>query len=519
MFSAVPPAVTRSCGAQNLIGPCTPAGFEGTFTKRIDGVACVRLWEEAIRKIGGEEGETMASRVTAELFTVPVEGGHLVYAPLRQAAFLANARTVNLIADLAEGRAASAEHAELAEFLRRLQIVDAGEERRPIVAYAGDPKPVEVTLFLTTACNLRCRYCYASAGDTPTKIMPLEVARRGIDYVITNALELGEPAIDVNYHGGGEPTVNWKTLTGSYVYAREKTRAAGLDLRGSLATNGVMPADKLDWVIQNLQGVSLSFDGIPAVHDAHRIHISGAGSSGDVIRTIERFDGADFPYGLRLTVTREHIASLEASIEFICSRFRPRHIQVEPSYQLGRWREAPSAETAEFIAAYRAAQKAARRHGREIEFSGARLGLLSNHFCGVTQDSFCLTADGNVSACYETFLEQNEWSKVFFYGSYAESEKGYRFDLKILDALRHQSVENRKFCESCFAKWSCGGDCYHKSLAVNGEGEFKGTDRCHIIRELTKDQILERIGGAGGVFWHEPPSERPAEARGKEFLS
>lgn len=458
----------------------------------------------------------MKNRISAELFTIPVEGAHLVYAPLRQAGFVANGATVNRIADLLAGR--EIEDATLVEFLRRLEIVDAGEERRPIRSYSGSPKPTEVTLFLTTACNLRCRYCYASAGDTPTRVMPLEVARRGIDFIVANALELGKPAIEVNYHGGGEPTVNWKTLTGSYEYASATAKQAGLELQASLATNGVMPGEKLEWILSHLQSMSLSFDGLPQVHDAHRIRISGAGSSSDVVRTIRRLDEASFDYGLRLTVTREHIASLEASIEYICSRFRPRAIQVEPSYQLGRWRDAPSAETQEFIAAYRAARATARRHGQDIQFSGARLGLLSNHFCGVTQDSFCLTADGNVSGCYETFFEQNEWAKVFFYGAYDESVRGYRFDRDKLEHLRAQSVEQRPFCQGCFAKWSCGGDCYHKSLAVNGPGEFKGSDRCHIIRELTKDQILERIAAAGGLFWHEEATSA-GEARGKEMLS
>jgi hypothetical protein len=81
---------------------------------------------------------------------------------------------------------------------------------------------------------------------------------------------------------------------------------------------------------------------------------------------------------VRLTVTREHIPRMEESVRYICENFNPRHIQVEPAYQLGRWRDAPSAETAEFIAGYRAAQSAARSLGREIEFSAARVGSLSN---------------------------------------------------------------------------------------------------------------------------------------------
>jgi uncharacterized protein len=461
----------------------------------------------------------MQPRLSAELFTIPVANAFLVYAPLRQSAFLTNAQVVNRLADLQEGRfdPAAPGADELLQFLRGLEIVDADPEARPITTYQGLPKPTMVTLFLTTACNLRCTYCYASAGDTPTRVMPLEVAQRGIDFVLANAVELGASEIEVAYHGGGEPSVNWKTLTGSYDYAVERASAAGVQLRTALASNGVMPDAKIDWIIEHLDGASLSFDGLPEVHDKHRVSLLGGGSAAEVMHTIRRFDEANFDYALRLTVTRENIPKMEASVRFICERFRPRHIQVEPAYQLGRWRDAPSAETADFIAGFRAAQAAAREHGQEIQFSGARLGMLSNHFCGITQDSFCLTADGNVSACYETFLEEAEWAKTFFYGDFDEAQKTFRFALPVLDHLRHQSVENRAFCQGCYAKWTCGGDCYHKSLTVNGADEFQGSDRCHIIRELTKDQILERIAASGGLFWHEPPSET-LPAQGKEML-
>jgi uncharacterized protein len=71
-------------------------------------------------------------------------------------------------------------------------------------------------------------------------------------------------------------------------------------------------------------------------------------------------------------------------------------------------------------------------------------------------------------------------------------------------------VDHRAWCAGCFARWSCGGDCYHKALTVYSDGEFAGTDRFDIIRELTQDQILARIADAGGVFWHEPPAGEAA---------
>lgn len=450
---------------------------------------------------------------------IPTDGRYLVYAPLRQAAFLGNAAVVNQIADLQTGST----HATLSDpgllaLLRELRIVDGGSEEAPRSSYAGNPQPTEVTLFLTTECNLRCTYCYASAGDTPVKRMALDVAQRGIDFVLDNALALGQSEINIAYHGGGEPSVNWNTLTGSFDYACERAAPYGVRVRASLASNGVMSDRKIDWIIEHLEGVSLSYDGLPEVHDAHRLTILGEGSSNRVEQTIRRFAAAGYPYGLRVTITREHIPRMEESVRHICTHFHPTRIQVEPAYQLGRWSEAPSAETSGFIQGFRAAQAAAREFGYEIEFSAARVGSLSDHFCGITQDSFCLTAEGHVSACYETFMRENTWAKTFFYGEFVPDDNTFRFDLPVLNNLRQQTVDHRPFCEGCFAKWTCGGDCYHKSLAVNGDGEFSGSDRCHVIRELTKDQILDKIAASGGHYWHEPPEADAVRPAGKEAL-
>lgn len=357
--------------------------------------------------------------LSAEVFLIPLENGaHLVYAPLRQAAFVANAKAVNFLADLQAGifdRSADPD-GSLVEFLRRLEILDAGPEELPLAVFGGDPEPTSVTLFLTTACNLRCTYCYAMAGETPVRVMKLDVAKRGIDFVATNAKRKGDGLFEIAYHGGGEPTVNWRTLTGSLEYAREQAERLGLGLSATTATNGVVAPKKLDWMIANLDGASVSFDGLPEVHDTHRPTVSGTGSSGRVIETLRRFDEVNFPYGVRMTVAADQIPSLVESVEFVCANFNTTRIQVEPAYQIGRYSDAPTAETDEFIAAFRAAQARAVSYGRDLYFSAARVGTLTNHFCGVSQDSFCLSPDGNVSGCYEVFSEDNAWADVFFYG-------------------------------------------------------------------------------------------------------
>ena len=278
-------------------------------------------------------------------------GQYLIYAPLRKAAFVGNTAVVNALADLKEGRLSQDQNLDesLLEFLRRLEILDAGDESQPITNFAGDPEPTTVTLFLTTACNLRCTYCYASAGETPATFMTLDIAKRGIDFVAGNAVKKQVPHFDISYHGGGEPTVNWRVMEDSLAYAREKATELGLAVHASTATNGVLSDKQIDWIIANLDGVSLSFDGLPSMHDRHRLNMLGQGSSKQVISTIRRFDEANFRYGLRVTVTADQICSLPDSVEFICSQFNPQRIQVEPAYQLGRWKDAVSAETSQFI--------------------------------------------------------------------------------------------------------------------------------------------------------------------------
>jgi uncharacterized protein len=447
--------------------------------------------------------------LSAEVFSIPLEDSkYIVYAPARRSAFVGNAEVVRLIAQLRSGVGGDFEPANpaLVKLLRALDMVDAGPETTPSAIYQGEPAPVALTLFLTTACSLRCTYCYASAGNLAPRSMTMDTARRGIDFIVANAARLASPHCELGFHGGGEPTMNWSVLTGSFEYARERAAARQLELRASVATNGMLNDAQVDWIVAHLGSANISCDGLPEVHDRCRLTVSGQGSSQRVFGTLRRFDEARFKYGLRLTVTAEHIRRLPESVEFLAATFRPASIQVEPVYLLGRGADETSAESSAFIEAYREAAACALRHGLSINFSGARVGTLTNHFCGVSRDSFSLSADGNVTACFEAFAEDNPLAGTFFYGRPAEDGPGYVFDRAALEGLRSQGVEKREHCRDCFAKWSCGGDCYYKWMAASGGGEFNGSPRCHVIRELTRDQILEKIAGAGGLSWREPTS-------------
>jgi len=462
--------------------------------------------------------EGAETTIRTEIHTVPLPDGKLIfYAPLRRTAWIGNASVARIIERLRASQhwEFTPKEAELVAFLKELGIAGGPEDVPPHTCNSCALKPTRASLLLTTACTLRCRYCYAAAGDRPAVHMPLETAIRGIDWIVANAVETRAPAIEISLHGGGEPTVNWTVLTGAVMYARQRAQDHGLQLQVCMATNAVLDAEKVRWIAANLNGLTVSLDGLPAVHDANRCLPDGGPSSHRVLETLRILDELHFPYAIRATVTADAIARLPESIEFIFTACKPATVQVEPVYRFGRGEDAATAETDEFIQAYREARERARSHGGELAFSPVRVGALTDHFCEATKGSFCLSAGGNVTSCYEVFSEDLPWASNFFFGKPAAAG-GYEYDESILAQLRSQSVHSRSYCRTCFARWDCAGDCYHKVLMANGEGEFQGSGRCGIIRELSKDVLLDKIALSGGLVWCEGPAAGMAQRPGAE---
>jgi uncharacterized protein len=451
--------------------------------------------------MGAAQGGTDVPQATAteELFVLSLGSDRfLVYAPLQLTALIVNGGMIGVLRRLIENPGSRDGPPDPASGLfRSLGILSPGPEDLPIRVVSGPPEPTQVTLLLTTACNFRCSYCYAAAPEAEPQFMPLETAARAIRFVIANAVRRGAPSVGVSFHGGGEPTLHWPVLTASAEYARRLAAESGLGLAVTMATNGYLSEEQIDWVLANLTNASVSFDGLPEVHDLNRPSAVGRGTSRRVMRTLRRFDEAGFSYGIRATVLANQIPRLQESMDFIFANFRPGVVQVEPVYQLGRGRSEESADSDEFIAQYRMA----RLRWPAMMFSGAKLDVLANHFCAATADGFCVTAAGNITACTEAFSETSRFAGVFLYGRPAVGFDGYDFDPDALGFLRSCGVENRAFCRGCFARWTCAGDCLHKVLDVNEGGGLTGAGRCHVIRELTKDLLLERIAQTGGCAW------------------
>ena len=448
--------------------------------------------------------EMNSYKLLTEVFTVPFGEAHLVYAPLRRTAFVANGETVATIKLLAKGALESPNNhqLELIRFLDAIGLMGDGGDQQVFGLGQDIFAPIEVTLLLTSECNLRCKYCYASAGDVPIVRMTLESAKRGIDYVLANALRIGSNWIGVHYHGGGEPTLNHEVLIASREYAAILAQEHQLQVYSTVTTNGVIPPGIRHWIISNLHAASVSLDGPPSINDLNRPNRSGAGSGNKVLETLKEFDEARFKYGIRVTVTAFTVAEIPNIIQFIVQHAQPHAIRIEPVYNIGRGSEISlQVDVASFVEGYIRGKEIAQKAGIPLLYSAARLNTLSSRFCRAYGEGFTLTSEGKVTGCFEVTDAGATFSEKMIFGRFDEPESRFIFDDTLLTTMRMHNVSRQPYCDDCFAKWHCSGDCPNKVNHALIDGQFSGMPSCEITRSILLSELIELIEQSGGVVW------------------
>lgn len=431
-----------------------------------------------------------------EVFAIPVEDKFILYRPLLQLAFVGNRAMAKLVLNLASQASSSGADApeEAMTFLNTIGFLkpDPPQPRPPDPSY----RPTTAVLLLTNRCNLRCTYCYASGGEGPIQDLPLELAWAAIDHASQNAVERGQPHFDLTFHGGGEPVQAWETLQQATAYARSKD----LSCRVSMVTNGVWSARQREWILHNMDSLSISFDGGQETQDRQRPFASGLGSFKAVMHTIEALDRARFPYGIRMTATNPWRGRLPEDVRFICQETGCPAMQVEPAFNTRRGEhQGPTREESEaFVEAFMEAFEIASRAGRRLTYSGARPWLLASTFCTAPYGALIVNAAGKLVSCYEVASEGHLLAEMSTVGRIIGDQ--IAVDEQARDALLTYLEEKRATCRDCFCYWHCAGDCYTRSLAAKARNPHIASPRCYMNRQITARILLWYIMAGDGIW-------------------
>lgn len=170
-------------------------------------------------------------------------------------------------------------------------------------------KPI-VVWNITRTCNLRCVHCYA---DSHAELYPGELTREQCFAVIDDLAAYGASALLLS---GGEPLL--------HPHLPELLeRATQRGLKVTISTNGTRITP--EWAARFKQWgvayVGISLDGIGPVHDSFR-GVPGAFEA--AIRGFKLCEEVGQKTGLRLTLTRNNVQSMEDILRFIEQENIPR---------------------------------------------------------------------------------------------------------------------------------------------------------------------------------------------------
>ena len=170
-------------------------------------------------------------------------------------------------------------------------------------------------LMVNHACNLRCAYCYTGAKFN--RRMSESIGRKALDRAVASihpggTLELG--------FFGGEPLVEAEMISRMIEHAHMRITEADVTLSTSLTTNGTLFHPSA-WAVMTLTDLDLviSCDGLPEVHDRHRLFPDGRGSSGIVLNVMEKLSDAGKTFRVNMVVRPDNVEELSEGIEFLHS--------------------------------------------------------------------------------------------------------------------------------------------------------------------------------------------------------
>lgn len=159
---------------------------------------------------------------------------------------------------------------------------------------------------LTDRCNLKCRYCYATA-HSEDMVMTFEEAKKVLDKIQSS---FDTEGLKIQFTGG-EPLLSFDLMIQIIEYCKSMGIKAGymVQTNGTLFTEQVVKAIKAYDI-----SIGVSLDGIPEINDLNRPYHQGKGSTSDVIKGLQRLSSEGIPAGVTTTITKDNVHHLKSLV-------------------------------------------------------------------------------------------------------------------------------------------------------------------------------------------------------------
>lgn len=270
---------------------------------------------------------------------------------------------------------------------------------------------ITVTLCVTEACNLACKYCYMIHKNNH-KEMSLETGKRIIDYVLSGKMPIDDDSIVLEFIGG-EPTLRIELISQLCDYFVAKLYLMNHkwfnNYRFNFSSNGLLySSEKVQNFLARHKGhisFGISLDGTKEKHDMSRVKPDGTGSYDDIFKNVDLWRKQFPEHSTKATFAHEDIKCLKDSIIHLWNSGIHNvmaNIVFEDVWEPGDEQiyEDQLNQLADYIV------KNDLWYTRSVRFFSSQLGLpgdTSVPMCGAGRKMLAFDPDGNIFPCTRFF--------------------------------------------------------------------------------------------------------------------
>ena len=329
-----------------------------------------------------------------------------------------------------------------------------------------DDKSKYLNIYLTQACNLRCKHCCMLSGvklkneltESQWKNVLKDFKSSGGEYVTFTS---GEVLMNPDF----EDIVKY---------------ASSIGLSVTLLSNGVLWTDKL---IDNLYGyvshIQISLDGI---NEQTNASVRGKGIFDKVVENIIKIANRGYRTSVATTFTLENLTE---ETKFLYSKLvdtirektnNPIFFKISKKMLNGRNVHYTKEEAKRYFKEVINIQREVDKYAENVNFMDGHQPNFVSLNCGI--GGLSISADGKVYYC-------NRISEVDCYGSVLDMPLSHFIEIG-KDINKRTGVDNIEPCNKCYLRYICGGGCRIDDFNFKGRTKqfseeikrIKPTDEC-----------------------------------------
>ena len=397
--------------------------------------------------------------------------------------------TAGVIEKLTADPAAEIE-SPMEEKLKKLELLSEGVGQTPKPKKEKQPVPViNICLFLTQSCNLKCVYCYGEGGEYGTGgNMEEKTAFQAVDWLLEQSGKIKK--LHIGFFGG-EPFLKFPLMKAVVEYARKKVSEVGKDVEFHATTNATLLDDEIIAFIKEYRiNVMISFDGTKELQDGQRPYADGKGSYDSTVPKIKKLlEAVPKTPGHAIIVGNTNPQIVKDAMQEIGfsdvsimpasqSLFTGESDKTKPARDTEHIMQEMEEEAEKWLVLTRKKDSEALKilRSRSALYQGI-ISLLHNskkyHACGAGMGLAAISSSGDIYLCHR-FVGRKEYKL----GSVFEKE------LK-RDEYQKSPVTASKLCSVCFARYYCAGGCKHDNVGACGSILTPSEDMCRMkCREI-----------------------------------